>query len=73
MTGMGTITPEGETVVVQGDELKYVARPNPGYKVSGVQVDGSPLRFRVAPNGNFYYKFRDVQSGHRIRVTFSRG
>lgn len=60
----GSISPAGSVSVPVGNNITFNFTPNPGYRVNGVTVDGSP----VAVAGS--YTFTNVQADHTIHVTF---
>jgi len=61
----GTISPEGEVVVMPGEDKDFTMIPNSGYRVQKVVVDGMD----VGPVES--YKFRSVNGNHSIHVQFS--
>lgn len=61
----GTIYPAGAVTVVSGFDQTFVYKPDTGYRVSSVRVDG----LRV-PTGT-RYQFEDVTTDHTIEVGFS--
>ena len=60
----GTITPEGNDPVWQGENQEYVITPSAGYKVKDVVVDGKSV------GAVSKYKFTDVQDNHSIHASF---
>ena len=61
----GTISPEGEVVVMPGEDKIFAMIPNSGYRVQKVVVDGMD----VGPVES--YTFRSVNGNHSIHVQFS--
>lgn len=62
----GSITSAGDTYVDPGGSKKYTAKPNTGYRVASLVVDGKDQGARGS------YTFSNVQSDHSIKVTFAR-
>lgn len=62
----GTITPEGTSNVLYGEELNYTFAPNTGYKVKDVKVNNSSVG---AVNS---YSFSNVTSNQTISVEFEK-
>ena len=60
----GSISPSGTSQVEAGGSLTYTITPDPGYELSALQVDGSPVEA-----GNTY-TFTDVQADHSIYAVF---
>ena len=60
----GSITPNGQVDVAAGNNESYTIKPDLGYMVADVQVDGSSVG-RVTS-----YTFKDVIAPHTISVTF---
>lgn len=68
-TGGGTITPAGETTVVQGGSLTYNITPNPSYQLTALTIDGTVV---AGPSPYpFAYTLSDVTSGHVISAVFT--
>ena len=65
ISGYGTITPSGTTLVNQGDNQKYTWTVLPGYKVANVYVDGLNNPAAVAAGE---YTFANVTAPHVINV-----
>jgi hypothetical protein len=61
----GTITPNGSVVVNQGTTKKFTIRPNAGYQVSDVKVDG------VSQGPITTYTFSNITTDHTIEASFS--
>lgn len=68
----GSITPDGERGVANGDSVTYTFSPNKGYYVSKVVVDGLELGqeelAEAIANG---YTFANIVSSHTISVEFA--
>ena len=62
----GTISPKGDVAVPAGAEQTFTMKPNIGYKVKDVFVDG----YSIGPELEF--SFEDVGKDHLIRVTFEQ-
>jgi uncharacterized repeat protein (TIGR02543 family) len=62
----GTITPAGAVVVNAGTDRTFNITPDPGYHISTLLVDGSPVT-RLSS-----YTFQNVSADHTLRVTFAR-
>ena len=60
----GTITKSKK--VVYGDSVRFKMKPDKGYKVAGVWVDGSYVGVRHS------YTFTKVKKAHKIRVEFKK-
>jgi hypothetical protein len=61
----GSISPSGRVVVNHGGSQKFDIRPNKGYKIGGIKVDG----VSVGNPGNLL--FGNVMRSHRIEAIFS--
>ena len=61
----GSISPLGDTTVVEGGDRTFTITPNAGYHVATLTVDGSP----VAPAQS--YTFTDVTQAHTISAAFA--
>lgn len=61
----GTITPAGSQTVNQGADVTFTIKPNTGYRVATLTVDGNPV---VPPVKSF--TFKTVTANHTIMVTF---
>jgi len=61
----GSITPSGSTTVNYGSALQVVMRPNSGYHVLNVQLDGNSIGTVNS------YSFTNITAGHAISVTFA--
>ncbi len=62
----GSILPSGTTMVNYGGSQTYTITPSPGYRISGVLVDGA---FVGAVSS---YTFSSVTANHAISATFGR-
>lgn len=62
----GSITPEGTTVISDGDTITYAIKPARGHRIDDVTVDG----VSVGPVSS--YTFRSVIAGHTVIVSFKR-
>ena len=62
----GTITPSGSITVDHGATQTFTITPNPGYRISDVEVDGVMLGVTKS------YTFSNVASDHTINVTFKQ-
>ena len=71
----GTIEPEGIVTVFSGDNQHFIIRPNKGYAIGQVIVDGQhvPIINQSSANdeGIFEYAFIDITSDHTITVSFA--
>lgn len=63
----GTISPQGNVTVANGNSVEFTFKPNNGYKVSKVYVDG----YEVEVSNN-KYAFKGVDANHTISVTFEQ-
>jgi hypothetical protein len=61
----GTISPEGDVMVLPGEDKTFTMLPNSGCRIQRVLVDGMD----VGPVES--YTFRSVNENHSIRVQFS--
>jgi hypothetical protein len=64
----GTIGPSGKVIVNYGTSRAFAIRPNPGYSVSSVMVDGAAVTTIPVTGGN--YTFSNVTTAHTIAVSF---
>jgi Leucine-rich repeat (LRR) protein len=60
----GSVSPNGEQSVVEGDEITFVMTPDPGYVVKDVLVDGDSVGDAST------YTFGDVAAYHTIVASF---
>ena len=60
----GSISPEGDVIVKDGDNQSFTITPNTGYKIAGVKADG----ISVSPVPS--YEFIGVTGNHTIEATF---
>ncbi len=60
----GTISSEGLTTVLEGDDLTYTFTPDEDYEIENVLVDG------VSVGTGSSYTFTDIDSSHTISVSF---
>ena len=60
----GTIAPSGSVNVTYGSNQQFITTPATGYHVDSLIVDGSKVDSTVS------YTFRNVTTGHTIRVAF---
>ncbi|MBM6927242.1 S-layer homology domain-containing protein [Pseudoflavonifractor phocaeensis] len=63
----GTISPEGSVWVTQGTSKTFTFKPDSGYKISAVYVDGEKLSTKPSS-----YTFSNVRGAHSIYVEFTR-
>jgi outer membrane protein assembly factor BamB len=61
----GTISPSGAVIVPYGGSQTFTMKPNKGYYIATLTVDGSPVT--PAPR----YTFTNVTMNHTISVTFA--
>ena len=61
----GSISPEGNVSVDQGDSQTFVITPNPGYRIDDLTVDNQVKTITTT------YTFSNVNSDHSIDVTFA--
>ena len=62
----GKITPEGETVVAEGESVSYNIEPSSGYAISDVLVDGRSV------GAVSTYAFNNVTADHEIKALFKK-
>ncbi|EFK95036.1 hypothetical protein LDC_2945 [sediment metagenome] len=62
----GTIEPSGIISIYSGDTIAFAMKPNPGYRVQEVSVNG------IASGNSSSYTFNEVLSSHTIMVSFTR-
>ena len=63
----GSISPSGNVSVASGASQTFNITPGPGYSLSALNVDGSPISPPVT-----VYTFSNVNSGHTIAAAFAR-
>ncbi|MBR1973272.1 MAG: bacterial Ig-like domain-containing protein, partial [Candidatus Methanomethylophilaceae archaeon] len=61
----GSITPSGESIVAEGDDIKFTLSPRSSYAVSHILLDGE----RVNVSGRTY-TLTDVRDNHTVQVFF---
>jgi len=64
----GTVTPLGVTTVNSGGSQVYTIKPNTGYKVYSVTVDGTNIT--TVPSTGGTYTFQNVTVAHTISAIF---
>lgn len=62
----GTITPEGEDPVWEGENQEYLIEADAGYKIKDVIVDGESI------GAVDKYEFKDVHNNHEIIASFEK-
>ena len=62
----GTITPNGDSQVLKGENLTYSINPDNGYAISDVIVDGKSIG--AVSN----YEFKDIVKSHTIEAKFKK-
>ena len=61
----GSITPSGESIVAEGDDIKFILSPRSSYAVSHILLDGE----RVNVSGRTY-TLTDVRDNHTVQAVF---
>ena len=61
----GSITPSGESIVAEGDDIKFTLSPRSSYAVSHILLDGE----RVNVSGRTYI-LTDVRDNHTVQAVF---
>jgi len=61
----GTITPSGAKMVAVGNDEAYTIKPNAGYHVADVLVDGASIGAKTT------YTFNNVAEAHKISASFA--
>jgi hypothetical protein len=61
----GSISPNGNVIVIDGDSKSFSLVPDNGFKVDDVLVDG------ISVGAVNYYDFANITSNHTISVTFT--
>ncbi|WP_191396218.1 S-layer homology domain-containing protein [Flavonifractor sp. An306] len=64
----GTISPDGSLWVKEGSSKTFTFKPDSGYQVDAVYVDGKKLSTRPSS-----YTFSNIREAHSIYVEFTRG
>ncbi|NOT33074.1 MAG: hypothetical protein HOP12_02775 [Candidatus Eisenbacteria bacterium] len=62
----GSVTPGDTNRVLQHSNVNYTITPQPGFAISGVEVDGTPVGAVSS------YAFNDVTANHKLSATFVR-
>ena len=63
----GSIDPQGNITVEKGNDIAFTFKPNNGYQVSKVYVDG-----RETPIAANSFSFKKVNANHMLSVTFEQ-
>jgi len=63
----GTIYPEGDVVVIEGESQEFEIYADPNYRIASVLVDGEEV---IESLVNDVYTFTNVSANHSIAVTF---
>lgn len=61
----GTIDPSGSIAVTYGADQRFAIRPDPGYRVAGVEVDGRPIGAVTS------YTLSEVTGNHAVHADFT--
>jgi len=67
----GTITPNGTTQVLSGDDQSFDMTAAAGYELTGLLVDGVIPGGFTPPYDNYTYNFLAVADDHTIQATFT--
>jgi uncharacterized repeat protein (TIGR02543 family) len=62
----GSITPDGEVTVIEGESQKFTITANEGYSIGDVKVDGESV------GAVSEYVFEDVSADHTIEALFNK-
>ncbi|OQX24944.1 MAG: hypothetical protein BWK80_18215 [Desulfobacteraceae bacterium IS3] len=62
----GTVTPSGEVIVTQGDDVNFSITPDAGYEINKVLLNGKEVR--LSDDGMFH--FINVSQNYALNVTF---
>lgn len=62
----GRISPNGEIKVKENESKEFTIRPDEGYKIKYVEIDGKNIGIQES------YIFRDIKENHRIHAVFER-
>ncbi len=65
----GTINPSGVVMVPSGGDASFTITANPGFAISAVTVDGTPIT--PTPLSPYVHNFTGVTSDHTIAATFA--
>lgn len=69
--GEGTISPDGENEVIEGENQKFVFAPKEGYRVSVILIDGEYLNDELLQAAiKEGYTFENVEEEHSIKVVY---
>ncbi|MCL2290076.1 MAG: Ig-like domain-containing protein, partial [Bacteroidetes bacterium] len=68
----GTVTP-GTATVNHGATPMYTITPDPGYHITAILVDGTPITYTVNPGAtvSYDYTFAPVENNRTITATFA--
>jgi len=61
----GSIAPNGNVTVIEGNNQPFTITPNPGYHIDKVMVDNQPV------GALDHYNFQNVTKGHTISASFA--
>ena len=64
----GTINPDPEVVVAAGNDATITYKPNTGYEISEITIDGKVIDIKGHENG---YTFTNVTENHHIKVVYT--
>lgn len=64
----GSVTPNGEQTVYEGNDFTFTATPNDCYEIASVTVDGNNVNL----NANNSYTISNVTANHTVNVTFNQ-
>ena len=62
----GSISPDGEEIVKEGEDITFTITPDKGYKISDVIVDGESIGAEES------YTFTNVKENHTIKAVFEK-
>ena len=74
-SGNGTVTPDGETDVIKGENLTVTFAPEEGYTIKSLVVDGEELTTSGQSREAYIndgYTFSNIEAAHTLNVTFGK-
>ena len=72
VTGLGKISPNGETLVSEGDSASYTFTPNANYQLIDIIVDGISLKKNTGIGPRDGYQFKNINKNHTIDAVFEK-
>ncbi len=68
----GSVSPEGDSTVVEGSSIIYTITPNSGYQLATAQYNGTSIMNTLVNQGSYYsYEVSNITQNGTLQITFS--